>query len=167
MPNPGQFNWRDGGEAHLNTPSSMVMLQQAARGNSREAYDSYTKLIDEANAKVTLRGLLKLDIGMDQERPPVPLEEVEPVDAIVKRFVTGAMSLGSISRETHETLAVAMNRLGARSNTGEVCVRVVGRWGYFSCFLSCLLLTCYHFADVRPTAHRTQNTLSKYNNNVY
>jgi glutamate synthase domain-containing protein 2 len=97
----------------------MVMLQQAARGNSREAYDSYTKLIDEANAKVTLRGLLKLDIGKDQERPPVPLEEVEPVDAIVKRFVTGAMSLGSISRETHETLAVAMNRLGARSNTGE------------------------------------------------
>ena len=85
-----------------------------------------------------LRGLLKLDIGKDQERPPVPLEEVEPVDAIVKRFVTGAMSLGSISRETHETLAVAMNRLGARSNTGEVCVRVVGRWGYFSCFLSFL-----------------------------
>jgi glutamate synthase (NADPH/NADH) len=81
VPNPGQFNWREGGEAHLNTPSSMVMLQQAARGNSREAYDAYTRLIDEANAKVTLRGLLKLDIGEGQDQPSVPLEEVRLTEA--------------------------------------------------------------------------------------
>jgi len=114
--NPGQFNFRDGGEAHLNTPSTMVMLQQAAKTNSREAYNMYSKLVDQQTAKVTLRGLLKLDIDPSKS---VPLDEVEPVEKIVKRFVTGAMSLGSISQETHETLAVAMNRLGAKSNTGE------------------------------------------------
>jgi len=118
VPNPGNFNYRNGGEQHLNTPSNMVALQDAARNNSRDAYGTYSKLVDEQTARVTLRGLLKFDLE-DPSHPAVPLDQVEPVEAIVKRFVTGAMSLGSISQETHETLAVAMNRLKARSNTGE------------------------------------------------
>jgi glutamate synthase (NADPH/NADH) len=112
----GQFHYRDGGEAHLNTPAGMVNLQLAARTNSREAYKEYSRLTNEQNKKVTLRGQLKF--RFDPSRA-VPLEEVEPTVDIVKRFVTGAMSLGSISREAHETLAVAMNSLGGRSNTGE------------------------------------------------
>jgi glutamate synthase domain-containing protein 2 len=116
LPNPGQFHYRDGGEKHLNSPYSMVALQQSARTNSREAYKMYTKLVDETNAGCNLRGLLRFKV--DPARS-VPIEEVEPASEIVKRFNTGAMSLGSISRETHETLAVAMNTLGGRSNTGE------------------------------------------------
>ena len=116
LPNPGHFNYRDSGEAHLNTPATMVLLQQAAKTNSREAYKMYSKYIDEANAKVTLRGVMALDINPETS---IPIDEVEPVTEIVKRFATGAMSLGSISQETHETLAVAMNSIGARSNTGE------------------------------------------------
>eukprot|EP00638_Chattonella_subsalsa_P008868 CAMPEP_0117759806 /NCGR_PEP_ID=MMETSP0947-20121206/16227_1 /TAXON_ID=44440 /ORGANISM="Chattonella subsalsa, Strain CCMP2191" /LENGTH=1564 /DNA_ID=CAMNT_0005580323 /DNA_START=121 /DNA_END=4815 /DNA_ORIENTATION=+ len=114
--NPGQFHYRHGGEAHLNTPHTMVNLQLAARGNSREAYKEFSRLIDEQNAKVTIRGLLKIK---EDENGGIPLEEVEPAKEIVKRFATGAMSLGSISQETHESLAVAMNTLGGRSNTGE------------------------------------------------
>ena len=112
----GQFHYRDGGEAHLNTPGNMVNLQIAARTNSREAYKEFSRLTNEQNKKVTLRGQLKFKFDPSKS---IPLEEVEPVQEIVRRFATGAMSLGSISREAHETLAVAMNGLGARSNTGE------------------------------------------------
>lgn len=112
----GQLHYRDGGEAHLNTPAGMVNLQIAARTNSRDAYKEFSRLTNEQNKKVTLRGQLKFKF--DPARA-VPLDEVEPAASIVKRFATGAMSLGSISREAHETLAVAMNSMGARSNTGE------------------------------------------------
>lgn len=112
----GQFHWRDGGEAHLNTPSGMVNLQVAARTNSREAFKEFTRITNEQNQKVTLRGQLKFKFDPSKA---LPLDEVEPTSEIVKRFATGAMSLGSISQEAHETLAVAMNKLGGRSNTGE------------------------------------------------
>jgi glutamate synthase (NADH) len=112
----GQFHYRDGGEAHLNTPATMVNLQIAGRTNSREAYKEFARLTNEQNQKVTLRGQLKFKFDPSKA---IPLDEVEPVSEIVKRFATGAMSLGSISQEAHETLAVAMNTLGGRSNTGE------------------------------------------------
>ncbi|GKY97518.1 hypothetical protein MPSEU_000710000 [Mayamaea pseudoterrestris] len=112
----GQLHYRDGGEAHLNTPSTMVNLQIAARTNSREAYKEFARVTNEQNKKVTLRGQLKFKFNPSNA---VPLDEVEPVSEIVKRFATGAMSLGSISREAHETLAIAMNSIGGRSNTGE------------------------------------------------
>ena len=112
----GQFHYRDGGEAHLNTPANMVNLQLAARTNSREAYKEFARITNEQNKKVTLRGQLKFKF--DPARA-IPLDEVEPAKDIVKRFATGAMSLGSISQEAHETLAIAMNTLGGRSNTGE------------------------------------------------
>jgi len=114
--NDGQLHYRDGGEAHLNTPAGMVNLQVAARTNSREAYKAFSKATNDQNKKVTLRGQLKFKFDPSRS---VPLEEVEDVKDIVKRFASGAMSLGSISREAHETLAVAMNSIGARSNTGE------------------------------------------------
>mmetsp|Transcript_9607 Transcript_9607/g.19340 ORF Transcript_9607/g.19340 Transcript_9607/m.19340 type:complete len:1602 (+) Transcript_9607:111-4916(+) len=114
--NDGQLHYRDGGEAHLNTPGGMANLQVAARTNSREAYKEFARLTNEQNMKVTLRGQLKFKF--DPSRA-VPLDEVEPVKEIVKRFATGAMSLGSISQEAHETLAKAMNAIGGRSNTGE------------------------------------------------
>ncbi|KAJ1445924.1 hypothetical protein M885DRAFT_502385 [Pelagophyceae sp. CCMP2097] len=121
LPNPGQFHFRDGGEAHLNTPQSMVALQLAARNNSREAFHAYQKQVDESNAACTLRGLLrwKPSAVAAGAKKGLKLEDVEPVASIVKRFATGAMSLGSISQETHEALAVAMNSIGGRSNTGE------------------------------------------------
>ena len=112
----GQLHYRDGEEAHLNTPQGMVNLQVAARTNSRDAYKEFSRITNEQNKAVTLRGQLKFKF--DPSRA-IPLDEVEPVSSIVKRFNTGAMSLGSISQEAHETLAVAMNGLGARSNTGE------------------------------------------------
>ena len=116
MRNPGNFHYRAGGEAHLNTPQGMVQLQQASRNNSRESFKAYTKHVDEVNKSVTLRGVLKLKT---EKKNRIPIEEVQEAKEIVKRFNTGAMSLGSISQETHEALAVAMNALGARSNTGE------------------------------------------------
>ena len=119
LPNPGQLHFRHLGEAHLNTPEAMVQLQLAARTDSRAAFAAYEAAVDEMNARGTLRGQLRLREDQRAEYPPVPLDEVEPAKEIVKRFVTGAMSLGSISREAHETLAVAMNHLGGRSNTGE------------------------------------------------
>merc|ERR1719223_1739546 len=112
----GQLHYRDGEEAHLNTPQGMVNLQVAARTNSREAYKEFSRLTNEQNKSVTLRGQLKFKF--DPSRA-IPLDQVEPVSEIVKRFNTGAMSLGSISQEAHETLGVAMNSLGGRSNTGE------------------------------------------------
>jgi len=112
----GQFHYRHGGEAHLNTPGAMVNLQIAGRTGSREAYKEFSRITNEQNQKVTLRGQLKFKFDPSKA---IPLDEVEPVSEIVKRFATGAMSLGSISQEAHETLAVAMNTLGGRSNTGE------------------------------------------------
>ena len=114
--NYGQFHYRDGKEAHMNTPEAMVNLQIAGRTNSREAYKAFAKATNAQTQKVALRGQLKFKIDPSKK---VPLDEVEPVQNIVKRFVTGAMSLGSISQEAHETLAKAMNGIGGRSNTGE------------------------------------------------
>jgi len=114
--NDGQFHYRDGGEAHLNTPVGLVNIQLAARTNSREAYKKFSSETNEQNKKVTLRGQLRFKFDPSKS---IPLEDVEPVSEIVKRFATGAMSLGSISQEAHETLAMAMNAIGGRSNTGE------------------------------------------------
>lgn len=114
LPNPGDYHWRKGGELHLNDPLAIAKLQEAARTNSVAAYKEYSKLIQQLNKACNLRGLLKFkDSGMK-----VPLVEVEPVSEIVKRFCTGAMSYGSISLEAHTTLAIAMNKLGGKSNTG-------------------------------------------------
>ncbi len=113
----GEYQWRREGEVHLFNPQTVFALQHSTRARKYDVFQSYTAAVDELSAKAgTLRGLFMLREGL---RPPVPIDEVEPVSEIVKRFNTGAMSLGSISPEAHETLAIAMNRLGARSNTGE------------------------------------------------
>jgi len=118
----GEYQWRRDGEPHLFSPEAVFKLQHATRSGQDKVFREYTKLVDDQSAKLmTLRGLLRIR-GVDDAPPvlpPVPLEEVEPVSSIVKRFATGAMSYGSISAEAHETIAIAMNRLGARSNTGE------------------------------------------------
>ena len=114
--NPGQFHLRNGGEDHLNTPEGMTSLQQASLNNSIEKFKEYTTHVNKQNESVTLRGVLKLKID---RKLAIPIDQVEPAVSIVKRFNTGAMSLGSISQETHEALAIAMNSIGARSNTGE------------------------------------------------
>src|SRR6184192_3248328 len=111
----GQYQWRRRGEHHMYNPDTVATLQHAVRAGSYKKFKAYTALVnDESRRLCTIRGLLKLKAGM-----AVPLAEVEPAAEIVKRFATGAMSLGSISQEAHETLAIAMNRLGGRSNTGE------------------------------------------------
>ncbi|MEV4255758.1 glutamate synthase large subunit [Spirillospora sp. NPDC049652] len=113
----GEYQWRREGERHLFNPETVFKLQHATRTRRYEIFKEYTSAVDEqAGRLMTLRGLFRLKEGV---RPPVPIEEVEPVSEIVKRFSTGAMSYGSISAEAHETLAIAMNRLGAKSNTGE------------------------------------------------
>ncbi|HKD35427.1 MAG TPA: glutamate synthase-related protein, partial [Pirellulales bacterium] len=112
----GHYQWRRKGEAHMLSPDVVAKLQHATQINSREEFKNYCRLIDEQGTRLlTLRGLLDFKWA----ETPVPLEEVEPVTAIVKRFATGAMSYGSISKEAHETLAIAMNRIGGKSNTGE------------------------------------------------
>jgi glutamate synthase domain-containing protein 2/glutamate synthase domain-containing protein 1/glutamate synthase domain-containing protein 3 len=112
----GRYQWRRKGEAHVLAPEVVASLQRATQINSREEFKKYQKLIDEQQTRLlTLRGLLDFRPAAQS----VPLEEVEPAKEIVKRFATGAMSYGSISKEAHETLAVAMNRLGGWSNTGE------------------------------------------------
>ncbi|MFI6497634.1 glutamate synthase large subunit [Nonomuraea typhae] len=112
----GEYQWRREGEPHLFNPETVFKLQHATRTRQYEIFKEYTGLVDsQAERLMTLRGLFKLKQG----RTPVPIEEVEPVSEIVKRFSTGAMSYGSISREAHETLAIAMNQLGGKSNTGE------------------------------------------------
>ena len=101
-------------------PKSVSTLQHAARGNSLERYQAFAKILNEQSERLlTLRGLFKIKSAEDEKRKPVPIEEVEPAKEIVKRFATGAMSFGSISREAHTTLAIAMNRIGGKSNTGE------------------------------------------------
>ncbi len=118
LPNPGEFHWRSGGERHMWSPEAIADLQVAARAKNSDAYKRFaTAINDDARNRCTLRGLLKLKRGAGG--PPLPLDEVEPASKIVTRFCTGAMSFGSISAESHETLAVAMNRLGGKSNTGE------------------------------------------------
>lgn len=115
LPNPGDYHWRKGGEIHLNDPLAIAKLQEAARTNSVAAYKEYSKRIQELNKSCNLRGILKFR----EAEVKVPLDEVEPASEIVKRFCTGAMSYGSISLEAHTTLAMAMNRIGGKSNTGE------------------------------------------------
>ncbi|HWF99539.1 MAG TPA: glutamate synthase large subunit, partial [Steroidobacteraceae bacterium] len=111
----GMYQWRADGEHHLFNPESIHRLQKAVRTGSYATYKSYAHLVDDQSKKLaTLRGLL--DFAPSE---PVPLAEVEPVESIIQRFKTGAMSYGSISKEAHETLAVAMNRIGGKSNTGE------------------------------------------------
>jgi glutamate synthase (ferredoxin) len=112
----GQYQYRTGGELHLFNPKTVHLLQKACRNNDYATFKEYTQLIDDQSQRMaTLRGLLELRFA----ETPIPLEEVEPVEAIVKRFKTGAMSYGSISKEAHEALAIAMNRIGGKSNTGE------------------------------------------------
>jgi glutamate synthase domain-containing protein 2/glutamate synthase domain-containing protein 3 len=116
LENGGQYHYRAGGEYHLFNPQTISKLQHAVRSSNYETYQEYSKLIDDQSRQLcTLRGLMKLK----KTAHPLPLEKVEPASEIVKRFATGAMSYGSIGKEVHETLAIAMNRIGARSNTGE------------------------------------------------
>jgi glutamate synthase (NADPH/NADH) large chain len=111
------YQWRREGEPHLFNPHTVFKLQHSTRSGKYEIFKEYTKAVDEqAERLMTLRGLFAFKEGA---RPPVPIEEVEPVSDIVKRFATGAISYGSISQEMHTTLAIAMNRLGGKSNTGE------------------------------------------------
>ncbi len=113
----GEYQWRREGEYHLFNPDTVFKLQHSTRAGRYDVFQQYSRLVnDQATKLATLRGLFTFREGL---RPPVPIDEVEPVSEIVTRFSTGAMSYGSISREAHETLAIAMNRLGARSNTGE------------------------------------------------
>jgi glutamate synthase (NADPH/NADH) large chain len=112
----GEYQWRREGEPHLFDPDTVFRLQHSTRARRYDVFKEYTARVDEQSERLmTLRGLFQFAAG----QTAVPIDEVEPVSAIVARFNTGAMSYGSISQEAHETLAVAMNRLGARSNTGE------------------------------------------------
>jgi len=112
----GQYQYRKDGELHLFNPRTIHLLQKACRTNDYKTFKEYTRLIDDQSERMaTLRGLMKLKYAQQ----PIPIEEVEPVEEIVRRFKTGAMSYGSISKEAHEALAIAMNRIGGKSNTGE------------------------------------------------
>jgi glutamate synthase (ferredoxin) len=111
----GEYQWRKDGESHLFSPETIHLLQQAVRMGDYELYKKYAALVNQQDEEhFTLRGLLAF-----KDRPSVPIEEVEPIENILKRFKTGAMSYGSISQEAHEALAIAMNRIGGKSNTGE------------------------------------------------
>ncbi|GAA5153133.1 glutamate synthase large subunit [Pseudonocardia eucalypti] len=113
----GDYQWRRDGEPHLFNPATVFKLQHSTRSGRYEVFKEYTKLVDDQTKRLlTLRGLFAFKEGV---REPVPIDEVEPVSEIVKRFATGAISYGSISQEMHQTLAIAMNRLGGKSNTGE------------------------------------------------
>jgi glutamate synthase (NADPH/NADH) large chain len=116
----GDYQFRLRGEDHAWTATTVAALQHAVRGNSYEKFRAFAKIINEQSENLlTIRGLFKIKGAEEDGRKPVPIEEVEPAKAIVRRFATGAMSFGSISREAHTTLAIAMNRIGGRSNTGE------------------------------------------------
>nr|WP_129714195.1 glutamate synthase large subunit [Pedobacter sp. SYP-B3415] len=116
LPAGGTYKWRRRGEKHLFNPQTIHMLQNATRRNDYQTYKQYSKLVNEQTEQAyTIRGLFEFNYS----RTPVPLEEVEPIENIFKRFATGAMSFGSISHEAHSTLAIAMNRIGGKSNTGE------------------------------------------------
>ncbi|GAA5871080.1 hypothetical protein JCM8547_005352 [Rhodosporidiobolus lusitaniae] len=116
LPEDGAYHFRIGGEAHINDPAGIASLQDAVREKNQKSYDAYAANALKQVRSVTLRGLLEFDYERGQA---IPVEQVEPWHEIVKRFVTGAMSYGSISMESHSTIAVAMNRLGGKSNTGE------------------------------------------------
>jgi len=116
--NPGDIQWRANGEKHMWNPKTISALQVATSNNSRQQYKTFAKISDEeATRGCTLRGLMQFKANVNGG--PIPLDEVEPAKEIVKRFCTGAMSFGSISPEAHESLAIAMNRIGGKSNTGE------------------------------------------------
>ena len=116
----GEYAYRTRGEAHAWTPQTVSLLQHAVRGNSQDKYRAYAELLNnQSEHLLTLRGLFRIKDASEEGRKPVPLDEVESAQDIVKRFATGAMSYGSISREAHTTLAIAMNRIGGKSNTGE------------------------------------------------
>ncbi|MGH3964533.1 MAG: glutamate synthase large subunit [Pseudonocardiaceae bacterium] len=113
----GDYQWRREGEPHVFSPQTVFKLQHSTRAGRYQVFKEYTQLVDEQSQRLmTLRGLFSF---REEVRAPVPIEEVEPVESIVKRFATGAISYGSISKEMHETLAIAMNRIGGKSNTGE------------------------------------------------
>ncbi|MFI5455626.1 MAG: glutamate synthase large subunit [Isosphaerales bacterium] len=113
----GQYQWRRDGEYHLFNPETVFRLQHATQAGRYDIFKKYSRLVDDQNERLcTLRGLFSFRLD---KAKPVPIEEVEPVESIVRRFATGAMSYGSISAEAHETLAIAMNRMGGKSNTGE------------------------------------------------
>ena len=113
----GEYQWRREGEPHLFDPETVFTLQHATRSKRFDVFKRYTERVDNQSRRLmTLRGLFDFKKDM---RKPIPIEEVEPISEILKRFATGAMSLGSISQEAHETLAIAMNRIGGKSNTGE------------------------------------------------
>jgi glutamate synthases, NADH/NADPH, small subunit len=116
LPETGEYHWRDGGDAHINEPAAIASMQDAVRNKNEKAYEAYSKKEHDAIKHCTLRGLLDFDYDSSSA---VPIDQVEPWTEIVRRFFTGAMSYGSISMEAHSTLAVAMNRLGGKSNTGE------------------------------------------------
>uniref|UniRef100_A0A0K8TT44 Glutamate synthase [NADH] n=1 Tax=Tabanus bromius TaxID=304241 RepID=A0A0K8TT44_TABBR len=113
--NPGQYHWRHGGESHINEPGSLASLQEAAVNNNKNAFVSFRDSTLKSVKQCTLRGQLEFVT----DRTPIDISEVEPASEIVKRFATGAMSFGSISLEAHTTLAITMNRIGGKSNTGE------------------------------------------------
>src|SRR5262245_22025101 len=116
----GEYQFRVRGEDHVWTAQTVAALQHAVRGNLPDEYKAYALVSNEQSERLlTIRGLFRLKSAEDDGRKPVPLEEVEPAKSIVRRFSTGAMSFGSISREAHTTLAIAMNRIGGKSNTGE------------------------------------------------
>ena len=118
LPNAGDYHWRNAPDAerHMNDPEAIAKLQAATSGNDRELYKQYSALNTRLSRNVQLRGLLRFKT---EAATPIPIDEVQPAKEIVKRFVTGAMSYGSISLETHTTLALAMNTLGGKSNSGE------------------------------------------------
>src|SRR5208337_3761454 len=112
----GSYQYRERGERHLLNPLTISKLQHAVRQSSYPTFQEYAKIVNGQSRNLyTLRGML----DFRSAGPPVPIDEVEPASEIVKRFATGAISFGSISKEAHETLAIAMNRIGGRSNTGE------------------------------------------------
>ena len=115
----GEYAYRVRGEHHTWLADTVASLQHAVRMDAQEKYDEYARLVNEESGRYTVRGLFRLREAHELGRDPVPLDEVEPAREIVKRFSTGAMSLGAISKEAHENLALAMNRIGGRSNTGE------------------------------------------------
>lgn len=116
----GEYQWRRDGEPHLFDPETVFRLQHSTRNQRYDVFKQYTDHINEQSERLmTLRGLFRFKDAAESGRSPIPIDEVEPVSEIVKRFSTGAMSYGSISQEAHETLAIAMNRIGAKSNTGE------------------------------------------------
>ncbi len=116
LDNGGEYQWRRDGEYHLFNPDTVFKLQHATRSGQYAIFKEYSRLVDDQNTRrATLRGLLEFS----SDGPSIPIDEVEPIERIMTRFATGAMSYGSISQEAHETLAIAMNRIGGKSNTGE------------------------------------------------